>query len=573
MIIAFVLNIIFKWSQQLKKLILYFIILSQTISLMLTVYKPLEESYGTPQVTLSADQEFELYQKYQNTPRKLRHKFVSDNLDKLSYMSKYMDINWLLPLYLNNNFLSHYLTESIISNLIHTNCKKLIDISNFFSPTFNFNLETFNSNYQKNWYTPRSGHISSERVFAVGFNSIRKTIKPSTIFKKSNKEFIWSDGKIYCTLLNYQRLCQAQKFSDLTTFDDEFPEAKHCCYMCKQLHSKSCYFADKTEMCYTCGILNHSYRSYKAPMESIRAYVSGCRHTVGYSIALEILRNGGFVVGSTRFPNCARLNFISEPDYSSWSDRIHILRCDFTNLTQVFELIEQLKSYKINTFISNAFQTVRQSPTYYQKTNGLENHLGQMDHIGMTPELGTFMANNKIHINTHKNIQEDRTWKTQWTQNLIETDTGEILEANMINQIAPTVIFQKILENWVRTCPEEPHYLINVSSTEAFAHTDTHIVTSMNKIAMDNLVDRVRSGLPENFLAYNADPGFVTGVTNDKTKPLDGKDGAMRVLKPLMDRLNGVQFVEPERFASTFYKDYKFAPRIVYTQPGNNLSV
>ncbi len=151
-------------------------------------------------------------------------------------------------------------------------------------------------------------------------------------------------------------------------------------------------------------------------------------------------------------------------------------------------------------------------------------------------------------------------------------DTGEILEANMINQIAPTIIFQKILDMWTRTDSStetntvEPRYIINVSSTEAFACTDTHIVTSMNKIAMDNLVDRVRIGLPDNFMAYNADPGFVTGVTNDNAKPLDGKDGAIRVLKPLLDKLNGINSNPlPMQLESTFYKDYKLVPKIRYS--------
>jgi hypothetical protein len=225
---------------------------------MLTVYKPLEESYGINQIKLSTDDEFTLYQDYHNTPEKHRHKFVSANLDKLSYMSKYMDINWFLPLYLSHNFLSHYLTQPIIANLIHGNYKNLIDISNFFSSTFNFNLEAFNSNYQANWKIPNSGHISSERVFAIGFNNVRKKIKPTTVLKKSNKEFFWQDGKIYCTLLNYQRLGQVEKFTDLTNFDLEFSDLKHLCYMCRKPHSKACYFADKTEMCYSCGVLNLS---------------------------------------------------------------------------------------------------------------------------------------------------------------------------------------------------------------------------------------------------------------------------------------------------------------------------
>lgn len=532
---------------------------------MFTVYKPLEAGIGTEQTTLSLQEEFELYNEYVNTPDKYKHKFICANLDKLNYISKYMDINYFLPLYLSYNFLENYLSEQIIENLIHGNSDKLIDITGFFSSRFNFNLDLIKTNFLKHHTKWPSTGPSGETIFTYGFTHKRLGIeKTHSNFLKSNGEFKIQGNKILCSLLNYQLLATANEFSDLSVYTKAFEKPNKMCYMCKKICPANIFFGTSKFMCYLCGCANYQMRSRKTHMGSIRAYVSGCRHTVGYSIALNILRNGGFVLGSTRFPNCARLNFISEPDYESFADRIKIIKCDYTKLSDIYELVGHIQSHQINTLINNAFQTVRQSPDYYSKANGLENELDKMDEISLSGDLITFMANNKININEHKNIGESRGLKTQWTQNLMETDTGEILECNMINQIAPTILFQKVIDTWVRTgSPEQKYYLINVSSTEAFHNTDHHIITSMNKIAMDNLIDRVRIGLPDNFVVYSADPGFVTGVRNDNEKPLDAHDGAIRVLEPLMSSLDGKN-ISNTNLVSAFYKDYTHIENINY---------
>lgn len=521
---------------------------------MFTIYKPLEPTiWNTSEeqsnVKLNESEEYELYNQYINTPVKYRHKFINKHLDKLEYISKYLDINYLLPLYLNYDFLENHLTQTVIDNLIHSNVTNLIDISSFVSSNFNFNMGLAKSILNKN--TARTN-----KFFNNSFHHL-KNDSNQILSNNKNKEFRLIKGKLMCSLLNYQKLNTAQYYSDLTTFSKEYNNKIKCCYICHKIFSLNCTFSKYVSMCYDCGCFNYKMRLSKAPMDSIRAYVSGCRHTVGYYTVLNILRNGGTVLGSTRFPRCAQLNFMSEPDYQDFKDRLEIVQCDFTNLNSVNELIEKLKNFKPNTFISNAFQTVRQSPTYYQKANLLENELSNFDDQIDNNQLKNFMNENKIVINQHKNLNEDRTFKTQWTQDLIQMDTSEIIECNVINQVIPTILFQKILDIMIKLNDNKTNfYLVNVSSTESH-HTDSnHIVTSMNKIAMDNLINRVRLSLPENFIAFNADPGFVTGVRNDNDKPLDGQDGAIRILKPIMDAINGNNYVN-DKTGSIFYKDYK----------------
>lgn len=65
------------------------------------------------------------------------------------------------------------------------------------------------------------------------------------------------------------------------------------------------------------------------------AVVTGCRHTVGLAVALRLLRAGARVLGTTRFPGAALLNFAREPDYEAWRGRLTLLACDFLDFSQV----------------------------------------------------------------------------------------------------------------------------------------------------------------------------------------------------------------------------------------------
>lgn len=529
---------------------------------MLTIYKRLEPtSLGIEQKTLTLDEELELYLRYSDIKTNRKHIFITNNLDKLNYMTKYIDIRDFLPLYLESGFLENYLTEKMIENLIHGNLRNSIDITGLVSDKFNFHTEIIKKKIWK-----KNKNLSSELLFNIAYRIPNFTTKVTS--QKINKEFFMeSSGKIYCSLLNYQKLENASEFNEITTYTKEYPEHKHTCYICKNPFSKICVFDNNQSICYSCGCFNYKMSKSKADMTSIRAYVSGCRHTIGYYIVLNILRNGGFVVGSTRFPRCAQLNYSLEPDYESFKSRLIIEKCDYTDLSQVNMMIGRLVNHNINTFINNAFHTVRQSDNYYEKVNFLENKLSDENLVGitssgMTSSLINFMESNQITINKFNNIHDDTNYKTQWTQTLTETDTSEIFEANLINQIVPTILFQKIISMWEQRQGSQ-YFLINVSSTESFHCTPTHIVTSMCKIAIDNLIDRVRIGLPSSFTAYSADPGFVTGVINSKDKPLSCQDGAIRVLKPLIDKLNGIDNV-PSKLNSIFYKNYKLESKINY---------
>lgn len=65
------------------------------------------------------------------------------------------------------------------------------------------------------------------------------------------------------------------------------------------------------------------------------AVVTGCRHTVGYALTLRLLRCGARVLGTSRFPGAALLNYSREPDFEVWRGRLELMACDFLQPAQV----------------------------------------------------------------------------------------------------------------------------------------------------------------------------------------------------------------------------------------------
>ncbi len=548
---------------------------------MITVFKPIEITSTTPSINLSADQEAELFDTYSKTPDKLKMRFILNNLNKLDYLSKIIDINFLLPKYLADDFLVNNINQTVLNNLIYNNKRKLINITNFVNLDYNFcpNI-IFKRALEFN-----KTKLSSEFIFMMANNQIYKELKNNKklIYPKPklNKFFFMDDNKqIFISFYNYQKLCVDTKYIDIKNYDNK---GEKSCYICRKPYNTSLFFAGKQEMCYSCGIKNYQIIKTKANMTDQIIYVSGCRHTVGYQIALNILRNGGSVIGSSRYPNCALMNYQKESDWDEFKDRLKIIFCDFKNIASVDNLMLNLKNLNINGFINNAFQTVRTSNEYNDKVLKLENKLGSSKNLNNSSntdassnsniEIDKFLSDNEIRFDSNNNIKTVLDMKTQWTQTLSQMDANEIMENNMINQIVPTLLFKKILE-YFTSCynPNKKYWLINVNSTEAFHQTPTHIVTGMNKIAMDNLIDRIRIGLPDNIICYNADPGFVTGVLNSNDKPLDSLDGAIRVLYPMMQVLNNKLNITNSKFESINFKHFVNQPRINYSTSTSTLN-
>ncbi len=540
---------------------------------MITIFKPIEVTSTTASIELNFDQEAKLYQEYTSIPDKLKKNFILNNLNKLDYLSKAIDINFLLPKYLTDDFLVNNITQTVYDNLLLNNKNKLIEITNWVNSDYNFCSDII----EKRKSQLNIKNMNSEKLFKITknkiYNQIKSHNKPYELLdssSKKNKVFFINDlNQIFISFENYQKLSADTAYSEINNMKTNTNTNTNTkfCYICRNLYNRNLYFANKSELCYHCGVKNYLKSKTQADMTSQVVYVSGCRHTVGYQIVLNILRNGGKVIGSSRYPNCALMNYQKELDWDNFKDRLTILYCDFKNLVSVDSLLANLKNLNVNGFINNAFQTVRTSDEYNQKVAKLENELGKKSSV--TPInsncIDKFMSDNEIRIDSNKNISSVLDHKTQWTQTLSQMDATEIIENNLINQTVPTLLFKKLLEYFIsQYSTDKKFWLINVNSTEGYHQTSTHIVTGMNKIAMDNLIDRMRIGLPDNIICYNADPGFVTGVLNSNDKPLDSVDGAMRVLYPMMQILNNKLDLVNGPLESINFRHYMNQPRISY---------
>jgi NAD(P)-dependent dehydrogenase (short-subunit alcohol dehydrogenase family) len=368
---------------------------------------------------------------------------------------------------------------------------------------------------------------------------------------------------------------------NILSFDSK---VNHHCYICKKNYNKKHIFSDYTFMCFECGMTNYLFEQEKIDMTNMTAFITGIRHTIGFSIALKLLRSGCFVIGTSRFPMCALHNYQQEQDYDIWKERLIICQCDFLNIESVQKTIELVKSYKPNIIINNACQTIRPTKEYYQRVSLIESSISEkMDShkqsfsIKDTEKVccedkiinmnGNLFLNKKwsytynypkvetgiiVPVNFTRNICDPNLDLTHnsWTLNLQSVTMPELLEVNAINQITPTIIIQQLLEHM-----QKPSFVIQVSAKEGIFNCNKstemglHPHTNMCKAGMNMLI-RTLGETKSDCNFYAVDPGYVSG-TADKEYPLNINDGAQRVIYPVISYLRG------NILKTGHYKNYK----------------
>ena len=149
------------------------------------------------------------------------------------------------------------------------------------------------------------------------------------------------------------------------------------CYECKAYYDDRFCLSQYKCYCFDCGIKNYEYMTEQANLSSFTAFITGIRVKIGFATALRILRNGGKVIGTTRYPSFALANYAKETDYDVWKSNLTIIKCDFLNIESVYKLLDIITSnkYQINAFINMAFRTVRPSSFYTNAVRQIEGTL------------------------------------------------------------------------------------------------------------------------------------------------------------------------------------------------------
>ncbi|MHB8154630.1 MAG: SDR family NAD(P)-dependent oxidoreductase [Candidatus Omnitrophota bacterium] len=351
--------------------------------------------------------------------------------------------------------------------------------------------------------------------------------------------------------------------------EQERPEliTPRACYICKSEFKRLHFFYDA--LCPRCADFNYKKRFQTISLAGQVALITGSRLKIGYQATLMMLRAGAQVIATTRFPVDSALRYSAEPDFTTWSQRLHIYGLDLrhTPSVEIFCNFINQKYERLDILINNAAQTVRRPPGFYAHLIEKENAefidlpenarllLGSfqeckkkllnissnqsgtdlalpIDWNQKAPGVGLFASAKLSQIPyTHDyNLpaekvfpqgkldadlqQVDLRQTNSWRLCLGQIPTAEMIEIQLVNAIAPFVLCNKLSLLMKRQNTGQKH-IVNVSAMEGkfsrYIKTERHPHTNMAKAALNMLTHTSASDLVKSGIFMNSvDTGWVT---------------------------------------------------------------
>jgi NAD(P)-dependent dehydrogenase (short-subunit alcohol dehydrogenase family) len=361
----------------------------------------------------------------------------------------------------------------------------------------------------------------------------------------------------------------------------------------KQPRAKKCYICQVRSrhpgpFCEACDVLNTAHREAKVDMTGRVCIVTGCRVKIGYEVALALLRMGATVVGTTRFPKDALGRFLAETDGEEIVTRLQLYEVDLLRLSTISDFTYRVLTDhpRIHAVINNAAQTIRRPPAFYAHLLPGEalpvtgaplaplalTAAGPADGSADCPRGGADPgADPGVDLVSHDFFpagmldehgqQVDLRPENTWTQMMGSIDPVEVVECLAVNAAAPFILVQSLLPGLLAASGNR--FVVNASAMEGKFYrpkTPFHPHTNMAKAAL-NQWTRTSGGqlAKSNIFMTAVDTGWVTDERPVRYQhdapfevPLDCKDGAMRLLHPIIEGYSG-----GELFHSIFLKDFR----------------
>lgn len=357
----------------------------------------------------------------------------------------------------------------------------------------------------------------------------------------------------------------AERPIDLHASDGTSLRRAATCYICKEPFTELHLFYH--QLCPACAAANAACRDQRADLSGRVAIVTGGRIKIGFQTALRMLRDGGRVIVTSRFPADAGRRFRAEPDYPEWEARLQIHGLDLRNLPAVEAFARRLVETEAyaDILINNASQTIKrplgfyrhllqdeQAPAVllealpgYPSAEGGPSLPPASGETGLPVPSGYFPAG----LLDPDGQQVDLRPANSWSLLLEEVTTLELLEVHLVNAVAPFVLCRELKPLLLRS-PHPRRFVINVSAMEGQfgrgSKTERHPHTNMAKAALNMLTrtsaaDFARDGIYMN----SVDTGWITDEHPHDRKlqhrhergfftPLDVLDGMARVYDPIV---------------------------------------
>lgn len=351
------------------------------------------------------------------------------------------------------------------------------------------------------------------------------------------------------------------------------------CYACGiRFHELHSFYH---RLCPECATLQLSKREQRADLRGHVAVVTGGRIKVGFATALKFLRDGATVIVTTRFPNDALLAFSEEHDFATWKERLVLYGLDLRNLKSIDAFVAYLSAHfdALDILVNNAAQTIKYDTHYYRQLLQREEESGRLLSAGHThikhpcdlSEAGTLplLPGTEASTVTKTDIFNqplDERAHNSWTATLSDVSTEELLEVNVINNIAPFILNSR-LKPLLEKSDFPTRFIINVTSSEGqFSYsrkTVFHPHTNMTKAALNMMTRTSADDFANSQILMNSvDVGWVsTGNPIEKKErlaeqghvmPLDIHDAASRIYDPIATALNS-----DIRHYGKLFKNYK----------------